>query len=155
MTDADEPHLQLGDSGEEVVLLQVRLYALGLFAAEPDGTFDLATENAVRDLQSTLGQDNDGEVSPLTWEGIRHLEQQYGIRYQYASPYDALAQLRYDREQAASLAAAAAGQLSEDGQWQWTGTAWEPFTAAVADDYVGQLSEDGWWRWDGARWQPV
>jgi hypothetical protein len=66
---------------------------------------------------------------------------------------------------------------SEDGQWWWDGTRWQPVTedagavpraAAPADalaargtstptssDAIGQLSDDGQWRWDGTAWQPA
>jgi peptidoglycan hydrolase-like protein with peptidoglycan-binding domain len=132
---ADEPDLALGDSGEGVVLLQVRLYWLGFYPQVPDGTFDMLTETAVRDLQATSGQDNDGTVSRATWDAIAYWEQQYNIPYRYQSPYDALAQLVYDLQQAQQYATAAepyAG-YSEDGQSYW-------------DGYT-------WWQWDGQQWQ--
>jgi hypothetical protein len=157
----DEPELHLGDSGEGVVLLQVRLYGLGIYRNVPDGTFDMATENAVRELQSTLGLDNDGEVTRATWEAIVELEMRYSIQYQAMSPYDALSQINYDLqhpEQAAGGAGAGQGQLSEDGQWQWDGNSWQAAAGAGGgqqggDGYAGQLSEDGQWQWDGNGWQ--
>jgi peptidoglycan hydrolase-like protein with peptidoglycan-binding domain len=190
----DEPDLKVGDSGEGVVLLQVRLYGLGLYQDVPDGTFNMTTENAVRELQSQRGHDNDGEVTRETWEAILYFEQQYGIQYQYHSPYDALSQIRYDRdhrEEGGEYGEAGqagypsddgghygqysrggtagqdgyVGQLSEDGQWQWDGTDWQPantggsYPAAGEDaqsaGYAGQLSEDGQWRWDGSAWRPA
>jgi len=174
----DEPELRVGDSGEGVVLLQVRLYGLGMYRTVPDGTFDMSTENAVRELQSTLGQDNDGTVGRQTWEAILHLEQQYGIQYQYHSPYDALSQIQYDLahpNQGGQWGADGvwhgdgtdgySGQLSPDGQWRWDGYEWRPAqagdggdgygSAADAASGTGQLSADGQWRWDGADWQPV
>jgi hypothetical protein len=76
---------------------------------------------------------------------------------------------------------------SEDGQWWWDGTQWQPVgqpqaaetgaqsqaqtgqaSGATAPEQsaqgsatpgastsVGQLSDDGQWRWDGTTWQPV
>jgi peptidoglycan hydrolase-like protein with peptidoglycan-binding domain len=159
----DEPDLQVGDSGEGVVLLQVRLYGLGIYRNVPDGTFDMTTENAVRELQSTLGLDNDGEVTRATWEAIVELEMRYSIQYQYMSPYDALSQINYDLQHPEQAAGGGAGQgqLSEDGQWQWDGYSWQAAADGAGqhagsgshDSYAGQLSEDGQWQWDGTAWQ--
>ena len=179
----NEPDLTVGDGGEGVVLLQVRLYGLGIYREVPDGTFNMLTENAVRELQSMLGQDNDGMVTRQTWEAILYLEQQYGIQYQYMSPYDALGQIIYDRDHPEAANAqwgsgqdgqdgygqggysqdAYAGQVSPDGQWQWDGTDWQPAAGATgsdpasqyaaADSSVGQVSADGQWQWDGYQWQ--
>jgi hypothetical protein len=66
---------------------------------------------------------------------------------------------------------------SEDGQWWWDATQWQPVaqdagggtgTATPGDaqaapssadqtpsEAVGPLSDDGQWRWDGTRWQPA
>lgn len=180
----DEPELTSGDTGEGVVLLQVRLFGLGILGNVPDGVFNQATEDAVRQLQSTLGQDNSGDVTRETWDGILHLEQQYGIQYQYMSPYDALTQINYDLEHPESGGPYSqfsphyaggkdqyaqyqyAGQLSEDGKWRWDGYSWQPTdvsggdamdsrAAGQSDGYVGQLSPDGQWRWDGTEWQPA
>jgi len=167
----DEPRLELGDSGEGVRELQFRLFRLGYYQQFPDGTFDMTTENAVRELQSSLGQDNSGEVTTDTWEAIVHWEQQSGLDYQYSNPSDAIDQLRYDldhpqpqQEQlspdgqwrwngtewvAAEAASTHVGQVSEDGQWRWSGTEW---VAAAADAHTGQVSEDGQWRWNGTDW---
>jgi hypothetical protein len=156
----DEPELKLGDSGEGVMLLQVRLYGLGIYQGIPDGTFNMMTENAVRELQSQLGQDNDGEVTRQTWEAVVYFEQQYGINYQYQSPYDALAQLQFDLERpelSSGQYRSDAGTLSEDGQWQWDGSGWQPLAGAAGADSgsAGHVSEDGQWRWDGSEWQPA
>jgi peptidoglycan hydrolase-like protein with peptidoglycan-binding domain len=148
----DEPDLELGAGGEGVLLLQVRLYRLGIYRQLPDSTYDLATENAVRDLQSQAGIDNTGEVNWATWEAIVRLEQQYGVPYQFNSPYDALAQLRYDLEHPGGASGefpAGDPALSDDGQWRWDGSQWQ----AAVDEHVGSLSEDGQWRWDGSQWQ--
>jgi peptidoglycan hydrolase-like protein with peptidoglycan-binding domain len=172
----DEPDLRLGDYGDGVMELQVRLYGLGYYRSLPDGTFNMHTENAVREMQYALGQDNDGMVTRSTWEGVLYLEGQYGIQYLYTSPYDALDQIIYDLQhpqasfavgqlsddgqwqwdgydwQALPQVSSHSGQLSEDGQWRWDGSAWQP---AVGDGYAGQLSPDGQWRWDGYQWQPA
>jgi putative peptidoglycan binding protein len=154
----EEPDLELGASGEGVILLQVRLYQLGIYRQVPDGTYDSVTENAVRELQSQLGLDNDGEVHRETWEAVVHQEQQAGIIYQYQSPYDALAQIRYALDHPAE----GGGLLSEDGQWRWDGTDWQPAGAsagaagdATAQAGSGEISPDGQWRWDGTDWQPA
>jgi hypothetical protein len=63
---------------------------------------------------------------------------------------------------------------SEDGQWWWDGSQWQPVGAqaggaatateaqpgqgaatAASSEAVGQLSEDGQWQWDGTQWQPA
>ena len=74
---------------------------------------------------------------------------------------------------------------SEDGQWWWDGTQWQPVaqdagaaegaaaaagagagtgagsaadagaTGQTPSEAVGQLSDDGQWRWDGTQWQPA
>ncbi len=76
-------------------------------------------------------------------------------------------------------------QRSDDGQWWWDGSQWQPVasqtaggaTTATAEQQataqatgtaeqqgtatgaasgaVGQLSEDGQWQWDGSQWQPA
>ena len=155
----EEPDLQLGDGGEGVLLLQVRLYQLRLYRQLPDSTYDMATENAVRELQSAVGADNTGEVTRETWEGIVHLEQQYGVYYQFNSPYDALAQLRYDLEHPGGASGdfpAGDASLSDDGQWRWDGNDWQPVQGGSEHGgalYAGQVSDDGQWSWDGSQWQ--
>lgn len=64
-------------------------------------------------------------------------------------------------------------QRSDDGQWWWDGSQWQPVgdqagaAAAGAEQPAqsdagqtpspagGQLSDDGQWQWDGTQWQPV
>jgi peptidoglycan hydrolase-like protein with peptidoglycan-binding domain len=166
----NEPDLELGDSGEGVVLLQVRLYQLRMYRQFPDGTYDMFTENAVREFQSMAGLDNDGEVTRATWEAILHYEQQYGIQYQYVSPYDALDQLRYDLEHPAGSSGNFPGgdpSLSEDGLWRWDGNDWQA-TGGPASQWGdsagygpggygsgGQLSPDGQSQWNGTEWVAV
>jgi hypothetical protein len=134
------------------------MYQLSVYRQFPDGTYDMATENAVRELQSLAGQDNDGMVTQATWQAIVDLEQRYDVQYQYISPYDALDQLRYDLEHPATATGnfpAGDPSLSEDGQWRWDGNAWQPAHAGGAgggDGYAGTVSEDGHWHWDGYQW---
>ena len=47
--------LQPGDSGEEVMALQKKLYELGYTMTESDGTYGAGTEDAVRSFQSMNG----------------------------------------------------------------------------------------------------
>jgi peptidoglycan hydrolase-like protein with peptidoglycan-binding domain len=174
----DEPDLGLGETGEWVIMLQVRLYGLRIFQDFPDGSYGMSTENAVRVLQTQLGHTPTGEVDRETWEALLHQEQQVGINYQYQSPYDALAQLRYDLEHGgqrdgwgnhfegdqqdgSAEQSPQTGQLSPDGQWRWDGSDWQAADGQAAgsagsagsSSYVGQLSDDGQWRWDGSDWQ--
>jgi hypothetical protein len=151
-----EPDLKSGDTGEGVVLLQVRLFGLGLLHYVPDGTFNQGVEDAVRELQSSLGQDNTGDVTRETWEGILYLEQQAGINYQYMSPYDAVSQINYDMEHpedggpyswASPHRAAGTGEYGYDQYGQQQDNQYA--------QYAGQLSEDGQWRFDGNTWQPA
>lgn len=155
-----EPHLELGDTGEWVLQLQVRLYLLGIYQDWPDSTYNSATQSAVRELQSMRGLSNDGEVTQECWEAILYLEQQAAIDYYWHSPYDALAQIRYDLEHPVDHT----GALSEDGQWRWDGSAWQPAQHAQPADggaggagqnWVGHVSEDGRYRWDGSAWEAV
>jgi hypothetical protein len=49
-------------------------------------------------------------------------------------------------------------QLSEDGNYWWDGSDWQPVTQDSTQEATpeeGQLSEDGYYRWDGSDWQPV
>jgi hypothetical protein len=159
----DEPDLQLGDSGEGVQELQFRLYRLGHYRDFPDGTYDMRTEDAVRDLQGTVGHDRTGTVTRETWEAIVYWEQQHALDYQYPSPSYALDQLRYDLDHPQEQSHTGhAGQLSDDGHWQWTGHEWVAAAAsaaasggAAADPYIGTFSDDGYHRWDGTAWVPA
>jgi hypothetical protein len=71
-------------------------------------------------------------------------------------------------------------QRSDDGQWWWDGSQWQPVgdqhdaggagaatagaasaaaqpgdTGQTASPASGQLSDDGQWQWDGSQWQPA
>lgn len=156
----NEPDLQLGDVDYEWVLeLQLRLYTLGYYPQVPDGlgAYDYLTEQAVRELQWDLGHDNDGMVTRKTWEGILYQERNNTINYQALSARDALDQLVFDqsmgikRDGQGNQIYPLYGDLSEDGQLQWDGSAWQPYE----NPYDGELSDDGQHRWDGYQWQPV
>jgi hypothetical protein len=64
----------------------------------------------------------------------------------------------------------AGAERSNDGQWWWDGSQWQPVHAAgsgtatqpaqaastpAQSETAGQLSDDGQWRWDGTQWQPA
>jgi hypothetical protein len=59
--------------------------------------------------------------------------------------------------------ASAGVQYSEDGQFWWDGTDWQPVDTGEADAGAGSttdsservFSEDGQFWWDGTDWQPV
>jgi hypothetical protein len=113
----DEPDLQLGDSGEHVTQLQDRLRGLKLLDKFPDGSYDDATETAVRQLQSDLGLTADGTVGHETWEALdRHMLDQ-GLQYNH---YAGAAQQHWDVGQEDENDNAVAQQVEPywDGQ-QW------------------------------------
>lgn len=62
--------LQLGDSGDAVTQLQVRLVELGYFQDTPSGIFDSSTENAVTQFQQDNGLIADGIVGPATQSAL-------------------------------------------------------------------------------------
>jgi len=67
--------LALGDSGSEVTKIQEYLLAISrndpsVPAVEVTGTFDAATENAVKALQRQLGYAQNGVVGPILWSEI-------------------------------------------------------------------------------------
>ena len=53
----------------------------------------------------------------------------------------------------------AGAQLSEDGQYWWDGSDWQPVKAGEGAEKggteYGTRSEDGQYWWDGSEWQPV
>lgn len=57
---------QLGDRGEEVTRVQMRLQVLGYSQVAPTGVYDPATQKAVRDFQITHGLAVDGVVGSET-----------------------------------------------------------------------------------------
>lgn len=132
----NEPELGLGDSGEFVYQLQDRLRGLQLLANGPDGSFDDATESAVRQFQSDVGLDNDGRVSAQTWQALDERLLGYGLHYNPAAgpgnqQWDHPAGNADPAATPSTTAEAAGGQLSEDGQWRWDGAQWQPVDAGV------------------------
>ena len=156
--------------------LQVRMYQIGFLDFIPDGTFDMRTENAVRQVQSARGLDNDGVVNLSTWEAIVWFEQQNLIEYQYGDPSDGRSQIVFDLQRAEQQAqwdaqnwqdnqayepAYVEGQVSDDGRWQLRDGVWHEVGGAdaTADQgapatvEVGTISDDGYYRWDGNEWE--
>lgn len=140
---SDEPDLAPGDSGDDVTALQERLTGLGYYDGRIDGQYGDTTETAVRRLQETVRQDQTGSVDETTWAAITDQETQAAQANQ-PQPADSATQPQTDQQ-----------QLSEDGQWSWDGSAWQPVTTAPTTTGDQQLSADGQWSWDGTAWQPV
>jgi hypothetical protein len=136
-----EPELGLGDSGEFVYQLQDRLRGLQLLDRMPDGTFDDATESAVRQFQSDVGLDNDGRMGPSTWEALDRRMLDYGLHY---NPAAGPGNQQWDHPAGADPAGADPAADPAGGA-----------AGGAAEAAGGQLSEDGLWRWDGSEWQPV
>ena len=59
--------LSAGDFGDDVMVLQSELRALGFYDGEITGLFDGATREAVMELQRMLGVDADGSFGPITF----------------------------------------------------------------------------------------
>lgn len=62
--------LDLGDTGEAVLALQMQLVEKRRAAIQVDGTFGLATESAVTTFQRHLGLTQTGVVNTATWRGL-------------------------------------------------------------------------------------
>ncbi len=62
--------LRLGDEGEDVVLLQARLMALGYLSGKCDGVFGSATKAAVAAFQLRNGLTADGVAGPRTYKKL-------------------------------------------------------------------------------------
>jgi Putative peptidoglycan binding domain len=116
----DEPELQLGDNGDHVLQLQQRLSDLGLLDSRPDGSFDDATEGAVRRLHLDLGLGDDGRVTAATWQA---LDQHWGVVA--VAPVEAghADQLVFDP---------LLHQTSPDGRYWWDGVQWNEHTEWAA-----------------------
>ena len=59
-------YYSVGTSGDEVLKLQKRLFALGYLTTEPDGVYGKDTENAIRRFQQKNGFIDDGYAGPQT-----------------------------------------------------------------------------------------
>lgn len=138
----DEPDLTLGDSGEHVVQLQDRLRGLGLLDKYPDGTFDDATQTAVRQMQGMVQVTSDGTVGHDTWEALDSYMLQQGLIY---NAYAGAGRQHWDLEAAPAETSAATpaeatapeqGFVSDDKQWRWDGTAWQPNEEAAVEPAV-------------------
>jgi peptidoglycan hydrolase-like protein with peptidoglycan-binding domain len=64
---ADEPVLQMSESGEWVQYLQQMLQHNGYWSAEADGQFGEPLADAVKEFQGAWGLTTDGVVGPVTW----------------------------------------------------------------------------------------
>jgi peptidoglycan hydrolase-like protein with peptidoglycan-binding domain len=118
--------LGTGDEGEQVGELQRWLQHLGYYHGEVDQRFGDATDWALREFQRATGRPDDGAVDVETWESLDRDAQSAG--------YDPYAQ-DSAQDSAASQADGAdesAGQLSEDGQWWWDGSQWQPVAGDAA-----------------------
>jgi hypothetical protein len=65
------PTLRLGSTGEDVVFLQRRLQAIGVFSGTIDGDFGPKTQAAVIAAQKRLGLTADGVVGNSTWAALQ------------------------------------------------------------------------------------
>src|SRR4051794_41949675 len=80
----DEAHWRLGDRllsftaghpyvGDDVALLQQRLFEMGFDPGRCDGIFGRQTEVALREFQRNVGQPPDGTVGPKTLKSLERL----------------------------------------------------------------------------------
>lgn len=72
--------LRRGDKGEQVKSLQQRLTDLGYYTGKISGTYNEATENAVKAFQKKSSLDDDGVCGPVTRTVL------YGVNAIYAVP---------------------------------------------------------------------
>jgi hypothetical protein len=158
----------VGDSGAAVTELQQRLEHLGYYTGSVDGHYGESTEAAVRDFQSAIGENPDGIVGTATWRDVSqhahnagHDVNSFGEEGDHG---DAAATQQHEQQHGEyDSGGFEAGTLSEDGQWMWDGSDWQPATGGDSGGEqqlqqsleVGQLSEDGYWRWDGTGWVPA
>ena len=63
-------HLECGDRGSAVVVLQVTLQQLKFYSQEITGQFDERTADAVRALQAYFGLEVSGKFDPATWYAL-------------------------------------------------------------------------------------
>ena len=66
----DATKFQLGDSGNAVRELQIRLQQEGFYKGKPTGSFDAATSEAVQRFQRLHNIESDGSVGPATRERL-------------------------------------------------------------------------------------
>ena len=68
------PTLAKDDTGEEVLILQQKLYLIGYTITEFDGVFGEETERAVLEFQRDNGIIDTGIVANVTWRALRDAE---------------------------------------------------------------------------------
>jgi peptidoglycan hydrolase-like protein with peptidoglycan-binding domain len=68
---AGKPTLQVGSSGSDVMLVQQKLSALGIYTGPVDGAYGPGTATAVTTFQTQKGiTPADGVVGPSTWTAL-------------------------------------------------------------------------------------
>lgn len=143
---------------EWVTHLQQRLQGLSIYDGSIDGYYGEDTDAAVRQLRVNAGVGDEEMVSAQTWQALAEQERMAGIdAYGEQDAGQDIGAVDVDRSE--NLV----GQVSEDGQWRWDGSEWQPAAAEQPDvvegsgnaTEAGVLSEDGQWRWDGSQWQPA
>jgi Putative peptidoglycan binding domain len=151
----------MGDSGAAVAELQQRLEHLGYYTGSVDGQYGESTEAAVREFQSAIGENADGIVGTGTWRDVSQHAHNAGYdvnSFGGQGDQGAAATQQYSEDTGGGFEV---GALSEDGQWMWDGSDWQPVSATdpsgeqQQSPEVGQLSEDGYWKWDGTEWVPA
>jgi peptidoglycan hydrolase-like protein with peptidoglycan-binding domain len=70
------PILRLGNRGTEVVRLQQQLQKLGFLKGSTNGIFGVATDIAVKSVQTYYGLEADGVAGSATWEALVKATQQ-------------------------------------------------------------------------------
>lgn len=123
----DEPDLQLGDSGEHVTQLQDRLRGLGYLDSHPHGSYDDATQSAVRQFQSDRGLDNDGMMTSATWQELDSHMIGQGLHYNHAA---GAANQHWDNPQGSNPQDA---EAADPNGPQWDGQQWVQY-----DSQTGQ-----------------
>ena len=71
--------LKTGDQGNDVKVMQNKLYTLGFLAATPDGTFGWYSESAVKIFQMYNGIDITGEADAFTLNAIYRSENKFAL----------------------------------------------------------------------------
>lgn len=134
----DGSTLQLGDSGDAVSQLQVRLAELGYYQGSISGIFGPATETAVIQFQQDNGLDADGIVGPATQSALGAVASPLST----ASPVEGVLQIGSSGEAVTQLQT----RLAELGYFQGspTGNFGQATEAAVIQfQRVNGLVDDG------------
>jgi len=72
--------LAVGDRGQEVTVLQMKLLEYGFYQGAVDGVYGLATQQAILDFQSASGLEVDGIVGSETLDKLRNYRAQTASR---------------------------------------------------------------------------